>query len=226
LLANDGQLSDDRPPMAVDLLVYGAGGSGRETAWLGERCGRQVGCLIEDGAPGDQTINDLPVLSWAEARRRFPRAQVVVGVGSSVARERITAQVLAEGADLATLVHPEVERSRYVEIGAGTVICAGCILSTNLRIGAGVQVNIACTISHDAIIEDWVTFAPGVHVAGRVHIGRHAYVGTGVNIINGTADAPLTIGAGAIIGAGACVVRSIPAGVTAVGVPARPRPFR
>jgi sugar O-acyltransferase (sialic acid O-acetyltransferase NeuD family) len=226
LLAKAGQLSDDRSHMAADLLVYGAGGSGRETACLGQRCGREVGCLIEDGAPGDQTINDLPVLSWAEARRRFPRAQVVVGVGSSRARERITAEVLAGGAELATLVHPDVERSPFVQIGAGTVICAGCILTTNLRIGAGVQVNIACTISHDAVIEDWVTFAPGVHVAGRVHIGRHAYLGIGVNIINGTGGAPLTIGEGAIIGAGACVVRPIPPGVTAVGVPARPRPAR
>ena len=209
--------------MTADLIVYGAGGSGRETAWLAERCGRQVGCFVEDGASGDRLLNELPVLSWQAARQRFPDAEVVVGIGASAAREKVSRWLQGQGATLATLVHPGVERSRFVSIGAGTVICAGAIITTNIRIGEGVQVNVACTISHDAVLEDYVTLAPGVHIAGQVRIGRRAYIGTGVNIINGTAAAPLTIGDDAVVGAGACVVRPIPAGVTAVGVPARPR---
>ena len=47
-------------------------------------------------------------------------------------------------------------------------------------------------------------------------------MGTGAVIINGTEEAPLVIGDDAVIGAGAVVTKSVPPGVTVVGVPARP----
>jgi sugar O-acyltransferase (sialic acid O-acetyltransferase NeuD family) len=211
--------------VAADVVVFGAGGFGREVAWLAEACGRTVRCFVEDGASAERPVmvNDLPVLPLDLARARFPEAELTVAVGAPAGREALAARALATGARLATLIHPRVERSRWLTIGSGVVICAGCILTTNITLGDGVQMNLDCTVGHDAVLEDYVTLAPGVHVSGRVRIARGAYVGTGATIINGRADAPLTIGAGAPIGAGACVTRDIPAGVTAVGVPARPR---
>lgn len=47
-------------------------------------------------------------------------------------------------------------------------------------------------------------------------------VGTGAVIINGTREHPMTIADDAVIGAGACVTRPVPAGITVVGVPAKP----
>ena len=71
-------------------------------------------------------------------------------------------------------------------------------------------------------IPDALRLAPGVHVSGWVRLGRRTYVGTGAAIINGTQEQPLVIGDDAIVGAGACVTRSVEAGVTVVGVPAKP----
>jgi acetyltransferase-like isoleucine patch superfamily enzyme len=110
-----------------------------------------------------------------------------------------------------------------VQISEGTVICAGCILTTNIRVGPHAQINLDCTIGHDVVLEEFATLAPGVHVSGWVHLGARAYVGTGAVILNGTADAPLVIGDDAVIGAGACVTRSVAPGTTVVGVPARAR---
>jgi acetyltransferase-like isoleucine patch superfamily enzyme len=42
-------------------------------------------------------------------------------------------------------------------------------------------------------------------------------IGTGASVIQG-----MSVGAGSIVGAGASVVRRIPSGVTAVGIPAKP----
>ena len=72
------------------------------------------------------------------------------------------------------------------------------------------------------IVGDYTTLAPGVHISGRVHLGQRVYVGTGAVIINGTPDNPIVIDDDVTIGAGACVTKSVPAGQTVVGVPARP----
>jgi serine acetyltransferase len=85
-----------------------------------------------------------------------------------------------------------------------------------------VQINLDCTVGHDVVMGDYTTLAPGVHVSGCVRFGQRAYVGTGATIINGTQDAPLIIGDDAVIGAGACVTKSVPTGLTVVGVPAKP----
>ncbi len=84
------------------------------------------------------------------------------------------------------------------------------------------QINLDCTVGHHVVMDDYTTLAPGVHVSGWVHFGQRVYVGTGVVILQGTQDPPLTIGEDAAIGAGAVVTKSVPPGVTVVGVPARP----
>ncbi len=131
-------------------------------------------------------------------------------------------QVWAAGLGAATLIHPRVERSQWIEVGAGTVICAGNILTVNIKIGRHTQINLDCTIGHDVVMGEYTTLAPGVHVSGWVHFGRRVYVGTGAVIINGTEKAPVVIGDDAVIGAGAVVTKSVAAGSTVVGVPARP----
>lgn len=210
------------------ILIYGAGGFAREVAWLVEQCS-EVGRALESVAFVDDNpanhglaINDLPVMSLAAAVEEFPEAAVVLGIGSGVVRERLDVQLRAQGLEFFTLVHPRVEKSRFVELGEGAVICAGSVLTTNITLARQVQINLDCTIGHDVVMQDYVTLAPGVHVSGWVVLEKGAYVGTGATIINGTQDKPLIIGAGAVIGAGACVTRSIAPGVTAVGMPAKP----
>jgi len=127
-----------------------------------------------------------------------------------------------EGFAFETIMHPDTERSEWLEIAEGVVICAGNILTTNIKLGHHVQINLDCTIGHDVIMGDYTTLAPGVHVSGWVHFGKRVYVGTGAVIINGTEEKPLSIGDDAVIGAGACVTKSVPPLETWGGVPAKP----
>jgi len=68
-----------------------------------------------------------------------------------------------------------------------------------------------CSISHGVTIGVLGGDRPGVP-----RLGNDVYVGSGAKILG-----PVTIGDGAIIGANAVVVKDVPAGATAVGVPAR-----
>ena len=89
-------------------------------------------------------------------------------------------------------------------------------MTTNIELGCHVIVNLACTIGHDSILEDFVTIAPGVNISGNVTIGTGTDLGTGSKIIQG-----ISVGSWTVVGAGAVVNRELPANVTAVGVPAK-----
>ncbi|GAC1329258.1 MAG: acetyltransferase [Chloroflexota bacterium] len=210
------------------IAVYGAGGFAREVAWLVQSCiGRDgpysvVTFIDDDESSHGHEINGIPVCGLAHARERFPDARVVGAVGDPRVREVVMTKALSAGLEPATIIHPRVERSQWVDIGRGSVICAGTILTTNIVLGEQVQINLDCTIGHDVIMGDYATLAPGVHVSGCVHLGKRVYVGTGATIINGTQAKPITIGDDAVIGAAACVTKSVPSGVTVVGVPAKP----
>lgn len=214
--------------MPTKVAVYGAGGFGREVAWLVDVCGRagagyEVVCFIDDDpAIAGQVLNDIPCMGIEAAQNRFPDARVVTAIGSPAVRQRLVEKSAAAGFGFETVIHPDVERSKWIEYGEGTVICAGNILTTNIELGKHVQINLDCTIGHDVIMGDYCTTAPGVHISGYCHFGKRVYIGTGAVLINGTAEAPLVIGDDVVIGAGACVVRSVEAGQTVVGVPAKP----
>ena len=204
------------------IAIYGGGGFAREVAWLAQECGLDVACFVEDdAAKRGRLLNEIPVMSLEEARRTYPEAGIVGGVGDPKTRDIVMLKAAEAGFGVATLVHPRVERSRWIEIGEGTVICAGNILTTNIVLGRHVQINLDCTVGHDVVMGDFATLAPGVHVSGCVRLGRRVLVGTGAVILNGTLNEPLVVGDDAVVGAGAAVTRSVPPGVTVVGVPAR-----
>lgn len=207
------------------LAVYGASGFGREVAWLTEKSrGRlKATCFIDDDETKQGgTVNGIPVLSLMQAAELYPDVKVVVAIGNPIVRERLMKKAAGQGFGFETLVHSQVEMSKWVEVGIGTIICGGSILTTNIRIGEHVHINLNCTIGHDVVLGDFVTLAPGVHVSGCVMCGKRVYIGTGSVIINGTQDKPIVIGDDAVVGAGACVTRSIPTGQTWGGVPAVP----
>jgi len=205
------------------IIVYSAGSFGREVAWLAGIRGHKVACFIDDDvAKQGKQVDGIPVMALAEASREFNAAPVVIAVHKPATRQLVAAHVGDAGLGFATLIRPSVELSPGIEIGEGTIIGAGTIFALRVVLGRHVQVTLDCTVGHDVVMGDFATLSPGVHVSGCVRLGRRAYMGTGAVVVNGTDDEPLVIGDDAVVGAGACVTKTVPPGVTVVGVPARP----
>jgi sugar O-acyltransferase (sialic acid O-acetyltransferase NeuD family) len=206
------------------LLIFGAGGFGREVAWLAQQCRDEpidIVFCVNQSCYLSGPVNGIPVRLLEDfAGDISERLAYVVAVGDPEQRARIVGLHEAMGLRPATLIHPRVEASRWIEIGAGSILCAGVIATTNIVIGAHVHVNLDCTIGHDVIIGDYATLSPGVHVSGNVTIGRGAFIGTGAVIINGSSESPLSIGDGAVVAAGACVTKPVEPGALVAGIPA------
>ena len=204
------------------LHIFGAGGSGREIAWLASVLfGDAVKLIfvVDQELIRDAVVNAIEVLQMEDIQPAVD-SRFVVALGDPAERARVTQMFIAEGHTPATLIHPRSEISPWSNIGHGTVVCANSAVSCNTNIGNHVQVNLSCTISHDVVIGDYSTLSPGVNIAGNVRIGKSVFVGTNACFINGVSGKPLIIGDGAIIAAGACVTKDVPPGAMVAGVPA------
>ena len=206
--------------MKHPVAIVGSGGFGREVA----QCLRDIDgdlapdCFLTDDTElHGATVGDLPVrggLDWLDGR---PRIAVCIAIGSPAARARVARRVIDMGHDLPTIIHPSVIVGARVQLGPGTIICAGSILTTDIVIGSGVIVNLSCTIGHDVIFGDWITVSPGARISGNVRVGSGCDLGSASSYVQG-----ISIGEWSIVGAGAVVAKDLPANVTAVGMPAKP----
>ncbi|MCE7951139.1 MAG: transferase [Xanthomonadales bacterium PRO7] len=205
-----------------DLLIVGAGGSGREVAWLARDIygsNIELTFAVEPEFSVTDAIDDIPVISLDDRiSRKF--SHYVIAVGDGAQRKRLSTLCNKLGMQPLTLVHPSVIRSSRVEIDDGSIVCAGSILTTNVKIGRHVHVNIACTLSHDVTVDDFSTLSPSVHISGNVRTGSGVFLGAGANVINGKAGLPLVIGCDAVVAAGACVTRNVQPDTLVAGVPA------
>lgn len=204
------------------LYIFGAGGHGRELAWLAGQvwpADLQLTFLVDDERYLSAPVDGIPVRLLAD--EDLPEdSRYIIAIGDPAARARAAESFDARGATPATLVHPRAEVSAAADIAEGAVVCAGSILTTNVRVGRHTHVNVGCTLAHDDVIGPFTTLSPGVHLAGHVQIGSGVFIGLGANVIDGTDDEPLVIGDGATIAAGACVLSSVQPGALMAGVPA------
>lgn len=208
------------------LAIVGSGGFAREVLTLINAINSNthqyeiVGFVGEDKS---QSVHGYPVIgNDDEVNLTQEPLSIVIAVGEPGLKAKIRGKYNNPLISFPTLVHPSVifGDKESIKIGQGSIVCAGCILTTDINIKDFVTLNLQCTVGHDTVIGNYSSFMPSVNISGEVDIKEGVYVGTGAKIIN-----QVEIGEQTIVGAGAVVAKTLPANCTAVGVPAKPIKF-
>ena len=190
--------------------IIGAGGFGREVYWslsLIERVNTKF--FVDDKYWDGKNDLILPISKFNPKEYK-----VIIAVGNPKDRFDIVQRLPTE-TKYFTHLHSSVQiLDPSVEIGEGSIICAGTIITTNVKIGKHAHLNLQTTIGHDCEIGDYFTTAPGAKISGNCKIYDCVYVGTNASI-----KEKLSIHSLTTIGSNAAVVKNIKEPGIYVGVP-------
>lgn len=200
------------------VLLLAASGLARETLESIRQTGdhRVVGILDDNVALHGTSVNGVPVLGGLDlAVQRSEHLLLCAGKG--VSRAAIARRLELPEERYATHVNSHAVLGTTITVGAGSIILAGTVATSDVRIGHHVVLMPRVVLTHDDVLEDYATLAAGSALAGTVHVGAEAYLGT-----NSTVRENLSIGRGAVLGMAAALITNLPAGETWAGNPARP----
>ena len=200
------------------VLLLAASGLARETLESIRQTGdhQVLGILDDNAALHGTSVNGVPVLGGLDlAVRRSEQLLLCAGKGAS--RAAIARRLDLPEERYATHASVHAVLGSTVAVGAGSIILAGTVATSDVRIGRHVVLMPRVVLTHDDVLEDYSTLAAGAALAGTVHVGAEAYLGT-----NSTVRENLSIGRGAVLGMAAALIADLPAGQTWAGNPARP----
>ena len=190
--------------------IIGAGGFGREVYWSLNSIERNDTVFFVD----DSYYDGKDPLILPLSKFNPNEYEVVIAIADSYHRQRIV-ESLPKDTKYFTHIHPTAQiHGPDVKIGEGSIICAGTIITTNVKIGKHAHLNLITTVGHDCVIGDYFTTAPGVQISGNEIIGNRVYFGT-----RSCMKQKLTICNDVIIGMNAGVTKDITEPGTYVGTP-------
>jgi sugar O-acyltransferase (sialic acid O-acetyltransferase NeuD family) len=141
--------------------------------------------------------------------------EVLVAIGDPSVRRDMVARLPAD-THYTTLLHPRASISAWTEIGEGSLISTGCVVTSNIRLGRHSQLNVNSTIGHDCDLGEFFTAGPGVNLGGNISCGDGVYLGANACVRQGT-----YICSNVSIGMGGVVVTNIEEAGVYVGNPVR-----
>lgn len=174
-----------------EIVIIGAGGIGREVAYFIEEINEIsptwniIGFIDENIEIHNKDLNGYKVLGGLNALTELNvKPYVVVAIANCTVKKKIVERL--EGKfDFATIIYPTVKVSKYIEIGKGSIIYPGVILTVNTKIGNHVLLSGNCGIGHDTVIGDYSSVLWGSNFSGYDNVGESCFIGVGTKVIQG-----------------------------------------
>jgi len=206
----------------MKIGIYGSGGLGREilnlVKQINANSSRWDEYIFIDDTKCDKECKGCKLLPLSSLASQYTpdQIEIVIAVGEPKYRSEIFDNVKKLGYGFATLIHPSLQVSGDVILGAGVVINVGSFISCDVKIGNNVYIQPHVCIGHDCSIGENCVLSSFVFMGGSVIIGNETYIAPNSSIRD-----RITVGSQCIIGMGSIVMRYIPDGMIAMGNPAR-----
>lgn len=176
-----------------DIVIYGAGGLGREVACLIRSINQTYSQwnllgFIDDGlSVGTKVSHYGEVLGGKQFLLKLNKPMsVVISIGSpSVVKEIVSVLSVNTWIDFPNLIYPSLRfaDTETFEIGKGNIIKHDCGFSCDIKIGNFNLLNGGVVFGHDVEIGDFNTFMPDVRISGEVKIGDGNFFGVGAIVL-------------------------------------------
>ncbi|MCZ8022790.1 MAG: acetyltransferase [Cyclobacteriaceae bacterium] len=208
--------------MAKPIYIIGAGGLGSEMlALLKSFPEYSVNGFYDDKIKKGDLVHGLICLGSTDTLYTCTEPTILLlAIGDPLTKSNVI-QKLSGNSNLSfpTFIHPKatILNEDTCTFGKGTIVTAGVVLTTQIKIRDFVLLNLNSTIGHDVIINDYCSVMPGANLAGNVQLYNSVLVGSGANVLNG-----ISVGENARIGSGAVVTKQVLSNQTVVGIPAKP----
>lgn len=208
-----------------DIVIYGAGGFGREIACLLR--------LINEKSPEWNLIGFLDdnenlwgskneygtVLGGYDWLNHYESGiACAVAVGSPAAVVAITSRINNPNVEYPNLYAPSVTflDKESMKIGKGNIFCTNCFVSCNVTIGDFNLFNGYIPIGHDAEIGNYNVVMPSCNISGGVKIGNTNFLGVQSVVLQ-----YIKIGNNTRVGANSVIMRKTKDGFLYMGNPAK-----
>ena len=208
-----------------DIVIYGAGGFGREIACLLRLINEQkpewnlIGFLDDNEALYGTSIDYGPVLGGMEWLNSYPKPlSAVIAIGVPQAVKSIADRVSNPNVDFPNIFAPSViflDRSS-LNIGKGNIFCSNCLISCNVKIGNFNLFNGFIPVGHDAKVGNYNIIMPSSIISGGVEMGECNFMG-----LQSAVSQYIRIGNNTRIGANSFVMRNTKDGFLYIGNPAK-----
>lgn len=205
------------------MLIIGTGGFAKEVLEILHQNNQLEGLAFYDDVSDhlpDMLYDKFPIFTNEEAVQDHFRNydnQFTIGLGNPLLRKKMHDKFINLGGDLVSTISKLSDIGSYaVQIGEGSNILSGAILSNSVRVGIANIIYYNTVITHDVIMGDYVEISPGAKLLGKCHIGDFTSIGSNAVILPN-----IKIGKNVKVGAGSIVNKDLPDNCVAVGVPAK-----
>lgn len=204
-----------------NICIVGTGGMAREVLLCLRDCfpydldnfPNRVCFLEKDSVLSQKELDTIPIIP--QSKFNPASHKVIIAVGDVNLRKKIASDLPLE-TEFESLVHPSAIISDSVEMGEGSIIMAGTVLTCSIKIGKHCIIDRLSTIGHDVVIEDFFHLAPHSVLSGNTKIGTEVFIGTQAAVKEN-----VSICNKVLIGMGTIVVKSITESGTYIGNPAK-----
>jgi sugar O-acyltransferase (sialic acid O-acetyltransferase NeuD family) len=205
------------------MLIVGAKGFAKEVLEVVHQLNQLENLVFFDDVNDDikgSLYEKFPILKTSEEVSDYFKTidnRFTIGIGNPVLRKKLCDKFISFGGVFTSTISPLANIGLYeIQIGNGTNILSGAILSNSSKLGMGCIVYYNSIITHDCNVGDFVEISPSATLLGRCTVGSFSQIGA-----NATVLPDIVIGRNVIIGAGSVVTKDIPDDCVAVGIPAK-----